>query len=53
MNRRKQGHCSDSIVIDPGIGFGKTTAHNLALLRATQTFERLARHSSAPLANAF
>ena len=41
MNRRKQGIAADSIVIDPGIGFGKTTAHNLALLRHA-TFERLA-----------
>ncbi len=30
-----------SVVIDPGIGFGKTVEHNLALLRATQ---RLAGH---------
>jgi len=26
------------IILDPGIGFGKTLDHNLALLRATQTF---------------
>lgn len=26
---------SDSLALDPGIGFGKTFAHNLALLRAT------------------
>ena len=37
-----RGLAADSIVIDPGIGFGKTTAHNLTLLRATQTFECLA-----------
>ena len=37
-----KGIAADSIVIDPGIGFGKTTAHNLALLRATQSFECLA-----------
>ena len=37
-----RGVASDSIVIDPGIGFGKTTAHNLELLRAIQTFECLA-----------
>ncbi|MFN6977804.1 MAG: dihydropteroate synthase [Gemmobacter sp.] len=29
------------IVIDPGIGFGKTAAHNLALLRAIPTFAAL------------
>jgi dihydropteroate synthase len=28
------------IVIDPGIGFGKTLDHNLALLRATQKFSQ-------------
>jgi dihydropteroate synthase len=27
------GIARDRIVIDPGFGFGKTTAHNLALLR--------------------
>lgn len=26
------------MIVDPGIGFGKTTAHNLALLRATSQF---------------
>lgn len=30
---RRAGVASDAIVIDPGIGFGKTVAHNLALLR--------------------
>lgn len=29
---RRAGLASESIVIDPGIGFGKTTAHNLTLL---------------------
>jgi dihydropteroate synthase len=28
----------DRIVIDPGFGFGKTLAHNLALLRELETF---------------
>ena len=28
----------EEIWIDPGIGFGKTAAHNLALLRSTRTF---------------
>jgi dihydropteroate synthase len=31
----------DRIVIDPGIGFGKTRAHNLALLRGLATFHGL------------
>lgn len=31
------------IVLDPGIGFGKTTQHNLALLRAAGRFHRLGR----------
>ncbi|MEO1013859.1 MAG: dihydropteroate synthase [Pseudomonadota bacterium] len=30
------------IMIDPGIGFGKTTAHNVALLRALSRFSELA-----------
>ncbi len=30
------------VVIDPGIGFGKTTAHNLALLGALERFAELA-----------
>ena len=30
------------IMIDPGIGFGKTTAHNLALLRALERLAELA-----------
>jgi len=30
---RAQGITADRIVLDPGIGFGKTVAHNLALLR--------------------
>ena len=30
------------VVIDPGIGFGKTTAHNLALLGALEKFAELA-----------
>lgn len=31
----------DSIVIDPGFGFGKTLAHNLDLLRELETFRAL------------
>jgi dihydropteroate synthase len=32
---------SDRIVIDPGFGFGKTLAHNLALLRELESFTKL------------
>lgn len=32
------GMAEETIAIDPGIGFGKTAAHNLALLRATRVF---------------
>lgn len=31
----------DRIAIDPGFGFGKTLAHNLALLRALETFSAM------------
>jgi dihydropteroate synthase len=33
------GIARDRIVIDPGFGFGKTVAHNLALLRALDVFK--------------
>ncbi len=33
---RSAGIARDRIVIDPGFGFGKTVAHNLALLRVTR-----------------
>jgi dihydropteroate synthase len=36
---------ADAIVLDPGLGFGKTMAHNLALLKATSRLAAL----SAPL----
>ena len=32
---------SDKIILDPGIGFGKTTEHNLQLLNRLDTFARL------------
>jgi dihydropteroate synthase len=32
------GVLRDCILIDPGLGFGKSTAHNLALLRHLETF---------------
>ena len=28
------------MIVDPGLGFGKTTAHNLAILRGLETFTR-------------
>lgn len=36
-----QGIARDQILIDPGIGFGKTLAHNLALLRDIALFHGL------------
>ncbi|MFP5225689.1 MAG: dihydropteroate synthase [Actinomycetota bacterium] len=35
------GIARDSIVVDPGIGFGKTADHNLRLLAELETFTRL------------
>ncbi len=35
------GIARDRIVVDPGIGFGKTVAHNLALLRGLSLFHGL------------
>lgn len=34
---RAAGMAQEDIIVDPGIGFGKTLAHNLALLRAVPT----------------
>ena len=34
---------AERIAVDPGIGFGKTTEHNLALLKAAGRFHRLGR----------
>jgi dihydropteroate synthase len=36
-----QGIAADQIIIDPGIGFGKTIDHNLALLRGLSLFHGL------------
>jgi dihydropteroate synthase len=33
-----QGVARDRIIVDPGIGFGKTQAHNLSLLRGVSAF---------------
>lgn len=38
---KEQGVDSDRIIIDPGIGFGKTLEHNLAILRNISTFKKL------------
>ncbi len=38
----EHGIARDRVVIDPGIGFAKTTAHNVALLAATARLARLA-----------
>ncbi len=35
------GISSDKIILDPGIGFGKTVAHNLLLIKHLQTFASL------------
>ncbi len=37
------GISEDNIIIDPGIGFGKTTEHNLALLKDLKDFKALGR----------
>ncbi|MEI7901999.1 MAG: dihydropteroate synthase [bacterium] len=39
---QEQGIARDQAVIDPGIGFAKTTAHTVALLAATAQLARLA-----------
>ena len=38
-----RGIASERIVIDPGIGFGKTSEHNVALLANLAEFQRLGR----------
>lgn len=47
----RAGLPEDHIVIDPGIGFGKTLTHNLALLRGIETFFRLGRPVYIGLSN--
>jgi len=39
----KAGLPEDHIILDPGIGFGKTAAHNCALLAGMETFASLGR----------
>ena len=36
-----EGVCPDQIVIDPGIGFGKTAEHNIEILRRLDAFRSL------------
>lgn len=36
-----EGVCPDRIMIDPGIGFGKTAEHNLEILRSLNAFRSL------------
>ena len=38
---QKAGICSKNIIIDPGIGFGKTLEHNLALLKNIKQLKSL------------
>ncbi|HEX6175027.1 MAG TPA: dihydropteroate synthase, partial [Candidatus Binatia bacterium] len=38
---KKAGIALEQIIVDPGIGFGKTLAHNLALLKNLQSFNSL------------
>ena len=38
-----RGVAREQIVVDPGIGFGKTVAHNLAIIRNLETFQSLDR----------
>ena len=36
-----EGVCTDRIMVDPGIGFGKTAEHNLEILRCLDAFQSL------------
>lgn len=38
-----EGVCPDRIMIDPGIGFGKTAEHNLEILRCLDAFRSLGK----------
>ena len=40
MELVQRGHPEELIVLDPGIGFGKTQSHNLALLRAGKHLDK-------------
>ena len=41
---RKAGVATDAIIVDPGIGFGKTVQHNLELLRRLREFKDALGH---------
>ena len=41
VRAEKQGVVREKIIVDPGIGFGKTIAHNLLLIKHLKTFKRL------------
>ena len=41
VRAQQQGILKSSIIIDPGIGFGKTVSHNLLLIRQIQAFAGL------------
>ncbi len=43
QNAEAQGIALERIIIDPGIGFGKTTEHNLQLLKRLSEFQALNR----------
>ena len=40
---KKSGVSEEQIVIDPGIGFGKTLEHNLTILKKLDDFSKLSR----------
>jgi dihydropteroate synthase len=40
---RADGIATEQVVLDPGIGFGKTAAHNLEILASLRQFQRLGR----------
>lgn len=39
----QEGIAAEQVVLDPGIGFGKTRAHNLEILARLEEFQRLGR----------
>jgi dihydropteroate synthase len=41
VRAQQQGISKSNIILDPGIGFGKTVSHNLVLLRQIQAFAAL------------
>ncbi|THB66042.1 MAG: dihydropteroate synthase [Desulfovibrio sp.] len=49
----RAGLPEEHIVLDPGIGFGKTLEHNLALLRGVEDLQRFGRPLLVGLSNKF